>query len=277
MTWTSDTQPQKKTITPLGWARIVLRGVAVVGLTFGCLGLLLLVRLFERPFFGQGRPITPFITKFVCRSAFILMGIRYERIGRPMIGAGAVVANHSSWLDIFALNAAQRIYFVSKAEVAKWPGIGWLARATGTVFIKRDRAQATKHIQTLKDRLSHSHQLLFFPEGTSSDGRQVLPFKPTLFAAFFDDALRDHMMIQPVSVIYTAPKNADARHYGWWGDMDLGPHLLSTLAQSPQGRVTIVYHDPIRVADFADRKSLAAYLEATVRTGHADRLAHQPS
>ncbi|WP_367998774.1 lysophospholipid acyltransferase family protein, partial [Photobacterium sanguinicancri] len=50
---------------------------------------------------------------------------------------GAVVANHSSWLDIFALNARKRIYFVSKAEVAKWPGIGWLARATGTVFINR--------------------------------------------------------------------------------------------------------------------------------------------
>lgn len=277
MTWTSDNTPNHTRITPFGWLRVILRGCALAVVTFGCLGLLLLVRLLERPLCGQGRPVTPYITQFVCRSAFVLMGIRYERIGQPMIGAGAVVANHSSWLDIFALNAAQRIYFVSKAEVAKWPGIGWLARATGTVFIARDRAQAAKQVQVFKTRLSHGHKLLFFPEGTSTDGRQVLAFKPTLFAAFFDDALRDTMQIQPVSAIYTAPNGADVRLYSWWGDMDFGPHLLTTLAQAPQGRVTIVYHDPVRVADFKTRKDLAAHLETTVRTGHNARLTHQPS
>ncbi len=274
MTWTSDTVPPQKKITAFGCIRVLLRGVAVATVTFGCLALLLLVRLIERPLFGQGRPVTPYITQFVCRSAFRLMGIRYERVGTPMKGAGAVVANHSSWLDIFSLNAAQRIYFVSKAEVAKWPGIGWLARATGTVFIARDRTQAAKQVQVFKDRLSHGHQLLFFPEGTSTDGRQVLAFKPTLFAAFYDDALRDQMQIQPVSVVYTAPNGHDARLYGWWGDMDFGPHLLTTLAQSPQGKVTVVYHSPVNVADFKDRKALALHLEATVRDGHQARLTH---
>jgi 1-acyl-sn-glycerol-3-phosphate acyltransferase len=270
MTWQSDDIPETHKITPLGWVRVIVRGVLVGTLTFGCLALLLLVRLIERPLFGQGRPVTPYITQFVCRSAFILMGIGYSRVGTPMRGAGAVVANHSSWLDIFALNAAARIYFVSKSEVATWPGIGWLARATGTVFIARDRAQAAKQVAVFRNRLSYGHKLLFFPEGTSTDGQQVLVFKPTLFAAFFDDALRDTLAIQPVSVIYTAPQGADVRHYGWWGDMDFGTHLLATLAQSPQGSVTVVYHAPVQVADFHNRKALAAHVEGIVRASHLD-------
>jgi len=269
MTWASDDLPPSHRITALGWVRVVLRGLAVGGVTFGCLALLLVVRLIERPLFGQGRPVTPYITQFVCRSAFVVMGIRYKKVGTPMKGAGAVVANHSSWLDIFALNAAKRIYFVSKAEVAAWPGIGWLARATGTVFIARDRREAKSQIDVFRQRLNHGHKLLFFPEGTSTDGLQVLPFKPTLFAAFLDDALRDGLSIQPVSVVYTAPDGADRRHYGWWGDMDFGPHLLVTLAQSPQGSVTVVYQDPVRVADFTDRKALALHLERAVRAGHS--------
>ncbi|WP_375281323.1 lysophospholipid acyltransferase family protein [Pseudooctadecabacter sp.] len=273
MTWTSEDLPPSHKVTGLGWLRVVVRGAATATLTFGCLILLLLVRLIERPLFGQGRPVTPYITQFVCRSAFVLMGIKYRRVGQPMIGAGAVVANHSSWLDIFALNAAKRIYFVSKAEVANWPGIGWLARATGTVFIARDRREAVKQVDVFRTRLGHGHKLLFFPEGTSTDGQQVLAFKPTLFAAFFDDALREDLSIQAVSVIYTAPKGADVRHYGWWGDMDFATHLLATLAQSPQGSVTVVYHPPVRVTDFASRKTLAAHLEAQVRAGHASQTA----
>lgn len=269
MTWTSDDLPPSHKVTPVGWVRVLLRGVAVAVVTFGCLILLLLVRLIERPLFGQGRPVTPFITQFVCRTAFVLMGIKYRRVGTPMAGAGAVVANHSSWLDIFALNAAKRIYFVSKAEVAKWPGIGWLARATGTVFIARNRHEAAKQVDVFRARLGHGHKLLFFPEGTSTDGLQVLAFKPTLFAAFFDPALRDTLSIQAVSVIYHAPVGTDVRHYGWWGAMDFGPHLLATLAQSPQGGVTVVYHDPVKVANFADRKALAAHMEAQVRAGHS--------
>ena len=270
MTWTSDDLPPTHKVTPVGWFFVVLRGLALAVLVFGCLLLLLLVRLIERPLFGQGRPVTPYITQFVCRSAFVLIGIRYTRVGKPMAGAGAVVANHSSWLDIFALNAAKRIYFVSKAEVAAWPGIGWLARATGTVFIARDRSQASAQVDVFRERLGHGHKLLFFPEGTSTDGQLVLPFKPTLFAAFFDDALRETLAIQPVSVIYHAPKGVDPRHYGWWGDMDFGTHLLATLAQSPHGGVTVVYHDPVKIADFENRKALAAHLENVVRAGHSD-------
>ncbi len=249
--------------------RVIRRGVPLAILVFGGLLILVTVRLIERPFCGLRRPVTPYITQAVCRSAFGILGIRFRSIGAPMKGPGAVVANHASWLDIFALNARKRIYFVSKSEVAGWPGIGWLARATGTVFIKRDRREAASQIAVFRDRLAAGHKLLFFPEGTSTDGLRVLPFKPTLFAAFFDPALAGNLCVQPVTVNYTAPAGQDRRFYGWWGDMAFGPHLLATLAVKGQGSVTVHYHLPVRLTDFADRKVLAKTLENTVRSGLA--------
>jgi len=268
VTW-DDGAPLPPSAPPgiAGWARVLRRGVALAVLVFGGLALLLLVRLIERPIFGLRRPWTPRITQVVCRNAFRLMGMGHATEGDPMRGAGAVVANHASWLDIFALNARKRIYFVSKDEVRGWPGIGWLARATGTVFIARERRRAPEQVAVFRARLAAGHKLLFFPEGTSTDGRRVLPFKPTLFAAFFDDALRDTLRVQPVSVVYAAPPGADPRAYGWWGAMGFGPHLRDVLARARQGGVTVVYHPPVRVADFADRKALAAHCEAEVRRG----------
>ena len=266
-TWHSKAPPPANRPDVIGWVRVVMRAVPLAALVFGGLLILLVVRLVERPLFGLRRPVTPFITQFVCRAAFVLMGIRYTTEGAPMQGAGAVVANHASWLDIFALNARKRIYFVSKSEVAGWPGIGWLARATGTVFIRRDRGELTAQIGVFRNRLAAGHKLLFFPEGTSTDGRQVLPFKPALFAAFFDPALREILQMQAVSVVYFAPDGADPRFYGWWGDMSFGPHLLATLAASRQGRVHVVYHPPVSVSAFADRKALAKAMEAQVRAG----------
>ena len=256
--------------TPLGvWGilRALRRGLPLAFLVFGCLGILLLVRLIERPIYGLRRPWTPYITQFVCRNAFRILGIGFSTQGQRMELKGAVVANHGSWLDIFTLNATKRVYFVSKSEVANWPGIGWLARATGTVFINRDPREAKEQKEIFEARLLAGHKLLFFPEGTSTDARRVIPFKSTLFEAFFTQGLRHEMHIQPVSVVYKAPKGEDPRFYGWWGEMDFAPHLVKVLGAKRQGSVTVIYHDPVRVDDFANRKSLAAYCENTVREG----------
>ncbi|KNG95016.1 acyl-phosphate glycerol 3-phosphate acyltransferase [Pseudaestuariivita atlantica] len=251
------------------WLRVAWRGTTIGGVTFGCLGLLLVVRLVERPIHGEHRPWTPHITQFVCRTALWLFGLRLDIRGEPLDREGAMVANHSSWLDIFVLNAPTRLYFVSKAEVERWPGIGWLARATGTVFIRRNRSEAAAQTALFEDRLNAGHRLLFFPEGTSTDGERVLPFKPTLFQAFLGEPLRAHLVIQPVSVRFDAPEGVNPRIYGWWGDMEFGEHLLGMLALPRHGRVTVMYHDPVPAADFEDRKVLAATLEEQVRAGHA--------
>ncbi|GGE44048.1 lysophospholipid acyltransferase family protein [Actibacterium pelagium] len=265
-TWESETPPIEPRIKGFDWVRVVWRGVTLGIVTFGCLGLLLLVRLIERPIFGLRRPITPYITQFVCRMAFVILRIPYKTTGQLMKEPGAVVANHVSWLDIFTLNARKRIYFVSKSEVASWPGIGWLARATGTVFIARDRREAKAQTKLFEDRLHAGHKLLFFPEGTSTDGRRVITFKPTLFQAFMLPPLKEELHIQPVTVVYRGTEE-DPRFYGWWGEMEFGGNLLKVLAAKKQGSVEVIYHKPVAAADFADRKEIAKYCEETVRSG----------
>lgn len=271
-TWNAAEPPVLPPITPMGWLRIAWRLPVMTVVIFGGMGLLLLLRLVERPLFGQERPVTPQITRFVCRSMLLILGLPVETRGRRMEGRGAVVANHTSWLDIFVLNSRDLVYFVAKSEVARWPGIGWLARATGTVFIQRDPRAAQAQTRLFEDRLSAGHRLLFFPEGTSTDGLRVLPFKTTLFAAFHSEALHHRMKIQPVSVVYHPPAGAHPRFYGWWGDMDFGGSLLRLAAQARQGKVVVIYHPPVRVDDYANRKSLARALEDLVREGHAAEL-----
>ena len=266
MSWDPSVEPEPMPIGPLGWGLVVVRGLVLSVVTYGGLVLLLLLRLIERPLCGLNRPVTPWITQTVCRMALLITGIRAEVRGTPMRQKGAVVANHASWFDIFTLNAFQRIYFVAKAEVSGWAGIGWLARATGTVFIARRSTEAKRQQALFEARLKAGHKLLFFPEGTSTDGLRVLPFKSTLFAAFFADGLAEVLHVQPVSVVYTAPKGQDGRFYGWWGDMDFAPHLLKLLATPRQGRVEITFHAPVAVADFASRKELAVYCEEKVRS-----------
>jgi 1-acyl-sn-glycerol-3-phosphate acyltransferase len=265
--WREDELPPAA-IGALGWLLVLVRIIPFAAVTYGGLAALLLVRAIEAPLCGAARPVTPFIPQGVCKAALWIIGLRLARRGVPMQVRGAVVANHASWLDIFALNACDRVYFVSKAEVAKWPGIGWLARATGTVFIARNPAEAKAQQGVFEERLRAGHRLLFFPEGTSTDSLRVLPFKSTLFAAFFTHGLEHVMHIQPVSVRYIAPRGADARLYGWWGDMDFAPHLLRILAQPRQGRVEINFHPAVAIDDFKGRKDLAAHCEAVIRAAH---------
>ncbi|WP_347140897.1 lysophospholipid acyltransferase family protein [Paracoccus sp. SSK6] len=268
-TWRDEIPPPVVRPHGLGdWLRVLRRGTgAVLVLLLGVL-LILPLRGIERLFHGRRRPWSGPHVQMVCRLTLACMGIGWQRRGRPMQGPGAVVANHSSWLDILVLNAAMPVFFVSKAEVATWPGINILTRVTDTHFVVRDPRLAQDQAREFAERIGAGHRLLFFPEGTSTDGRRLLPFKPTLFQGFLDPALPDGLAIQPVSAVYQAPAGADTRFYGWWGDMDLGPHLLAVLAARRQGRVTVVLHDPIPVAG-ESRKTLAALCEDAVRRGIA--------
>ncbi|THH38513.1 1-acyl-sn-glycerol-3-phosphate acyltransferase [Aliishimia ponticola] len=271
-TWSDADEPEIEPPTIWGWVRAGLRALPLILVIGVGLVILLLLRLVERPLFGMARPVTPWITVAVCRIALVVLGLGYSRTGEPMRHKGALVANHSSWLDIFVLNAAAPLYFVSKADVAGWPGIGTLAKSVGTVFIARNRQEAKLHNAVFEDRLLAGHTLLFFPEGTSTDGLRVLPFKPTLFQAFFSDSLEGEIAVQPVTVIYHAPVGEPANFYGWWGEMEFGAHLVHTLAARRQGRVEVHYSPPILLSAAQNRKLLAAECEAQIRAIHAKAL-----
>jgi 1-acyl-sn-glycerol-3-phosphate acyltransferase len=267
--WNSAPPPVRR-IGLGGYARFVWRALTIGLLTYGGLLILLVLRLVEIPLYGVARPWTPTITRLVCRAALAVMGLPLVVHGTPMTEAGATVSNHSSWLDVLVLNATHDLFFVAKAEVANWPVINWLARATGTVFITRKGGEIKRQKAVFEDRLQAGHRLLFFPEGTSTDAIRVLPFKSSLFEAFYAPGLRASMHIQPVTVVFHAPEGEDPRFYGWWGDMDFGSHFLHMLAARRHGRVEVTFHPQVPVDAFDSRKTLALHCERVIRTAHVN-------
>lgn len=275
-TWRGWPEPAPRPLGAADWLRVGLRGLPLLSVLAVAFPLLLLLRLPEAALCGMRRPITPHITVAVCRAACAILGLKRQVHGTPMTAPGAFVSNHISWLDIFVLNATGPIYFVAKSEVRGWPGIGWLARGTGTVFVERRRGAARAQTVLFRDRLTAGHRLMIFPEGTTTDGLRVLPFKTTLFGAFFSAYLPADIAVQPVSLIYSAPPGAPRRFYGWWGDMAIGRGILDVLATPRQGSVEVVFHPALPVASQAGRKALAAAAEQAVRAPFADVDAEAP-
>ena len=174
--WTEELEPKLSDISILGWCLVAIRAVLMLSIILIGIVFLFIARGLERPFVGPRRPISGQVVNWVCRIGARAIGLRMSVRGTPMPHPGAVVANHSSWLDIIVLNAAKRVFFVSKAEVSSWPGIGFLANITGTVFIRRERRESKLQKDLFQTRLGLGHKLLFFPEGTSTDSLRVLPF-----------------------------------------------------------------------------------------------------
>ena len=244
-----------------------LRLVAFATLTGLCLGVFLVGRAL-RGWFGRAVVFHFGAARLWARGGLWLMGLSHEVTGRP-IACGAMVANHGSWLDVLALRAVRLVYFVSKAEVADWPWVGFITRVTGTVFIERRRVAAKRQEQILLERIAARQVLCFFPEGTSTDGQRVLPFKSALFSAFFRDGHPEDVVIQPVSIRYRPDPALPESFYGWWGTMGFERHVWDVLCRSRRGRVRVVFHPPMRPREVADRKSLASRCERMVAAGHA--------
>lgn len=217
------------------------------------------------------RRLPVFYHKLCCR----IMGFHIEQHGmrsaqRPTL----FIANHSSYLDIMILSAAMEASFISKSEVASWPFFGWLARLQSTVFVDRSaRTGVGAQRDTIRRRLAAGDNLILFPEGTSSDGSHVLPFKSALFAA----AEAECVLVQPVSVAYVRLDGIPiGRFYrpffAWYGEMDLKRHLWTALGLG-QVTVSITFHPPVRFGDFGSRKALAEHCWREVSTGVAAALA----
>ena len=267
--WLSQ-RPAPTRFHPLHFILGLVRFLALVLLIYGGVALMVLLRLLELPLFGARRPWTPLITQFVCLGALQIFGLRLHLYGQPYFGRRfqpvTSVSNHISWMDIFVLNAAARSYFVAKSEVAGWPGIGLLARVTGTLFINRKKQHAKAQQAFFKKRLSLGHHLTFFPEGTSSDGVRILPFKSTLFEALLTDNIKN-AAIQPISLRYQPAQGYDARLYGWWGNMGFTGHFWRILTTPQHGDVYVTYHAPLMARDFPNRKALAQACHAKVLAG----------
>lgn len=161
------------------------------------------------------------------RTACAILRLRVRRSGGPPAPASLLVANHVSWLEVVALSSVTPCGFVAKSEVARWPVIGALAGSAGTLFLRRGSSiSAAVATQEAVLRLASGRSVAVFPEGTSTDGEDVLPFK----ASFFDAAARLGCDVQPVAVFY--PKGAqDSAIAPFIGDDEFFPHLLRVLAE----------------------------------------------
>ncbi len=181
----------------------------------------------------------------------------------PKIAPGRMlVANHQSWLDIFAINAVTASAFVAKAELRRWPLVGWLVAMAGTVFIERGRRSAVRAvINELEARIRGGYPVAIFPEATTHVGPELLTFHANLFEA----AIATRTDVIPVAVEYRTPAGAPGEAAHYVGDTTFAASLWRILAE-PALIVRVTVLSPIP-ADAAQRHALAR--EARLRIGAA--------
>jgi 1-acyl-sn-glycerol-3-phosphate acyltransferase len=219
------------------------------------------------------------------RMACKIMGVRINQIGKRTDERPALIlSNHASWLDISVLGAVAPIVFVSKSEVADWPVFGMLAKLQRTIFVERERRHKTgQATRSMADRLRGGDAVLLFPEGTSSDGIRILPFRSALIGAVHhaigDSSHHDSVMVQPVSLAYVQYGGIQIGRalrdkVAWYGETELLPHLLGLIAQGAVD-VTVTWGQPVAYGMTADRKQIARDAENAVRRMTAAALRGQ--
>ena len=207
-----------------------------------------------------------FIRSFWSKFVLWLCNLRVIVHGKAF-RCDAYACNHVSWLDILAIQSILDISFVAKSEVKGWPFFGFLAKIADTIFVDR-RATAVKTQQfDLTRALKAGKSLCFFPEGTSTDGSSVLPFKSSLFEVFisFNKADGSAIFVQPISLIYSHSDVLNPTFFSWWGDMSLILHIFDVVANARSGNIEITFEEPIDAKKFGDRKKLALAVQAAIK------------
>jgi len=153
------------------------------------------------------------------------LGIGYQVEGQPP-ACGLVVANHLSYLDVVIISAALPCFFVAKMEIGGWPFFGKAARTGGTIFLDRSSlASAMTVAEQMTERLRLPVPVLLFPEGTSTDGAQVLRFHSRLI----DPATTAGAPITAAALRYEIEGGMEERELCWYGDESFATHLWKVL------------------------------------------------
>lgn len=214
----------------------------------------------QRP---RGRVVQIFMA--VARRA---MGLRVTEQGRvsaqrPLM----IVPNHASYLDVFVVGSRLPVSFTPKREVRSWPGIGFLCVLADCIFVERRPAHMEEAREEMAQRIREGRVLCLFPEGTTSDGKHIKPFK----SGFISLAEDFKLPIQPASLAYTHIGDeliADSARemVAWVGDATFFGHFWHVLGL-PSVSVTILWHAPLSLDDFEDRKALTKAAETIVTAG----------
>jgi 1-acyl-sn-glycerol-3-phosphate acyltransferase len=186
------------------------------------------------------------------------LGMRIEVQGTFRPGGTLIVANHISWMDIMAIHAVcPRARFVSKADVQEWPLVNRLVDCAGTLYIRREqRRDAMRTMHEMAQALRDGHCVAVFPEGTTGDGRALLPFHANLLQA----AIAVEAPVQPVALRYRDRDHAISPAVEFLGETTLAQSLWRIACG--KGLVVSVTALDARGSAHADRRSLAARLRA---------------
>jgi len=210
--------------------RVALKGVLLAAhfALGGALALVVPARLTER------------VGRLWLRVAAAILSLRVRVIGAPTAAPALFVANHVSYVEVVALGALAPLAFVAKDEIRNWPVVGRLAAAYGALFLRRGSAHAAaRAVNTVVERIAGGSSVAVFPEGTSTIGSDVLPFKHSLFEA----ASRLGCDVQPVSVFYP-PRGGRLSAAPFIGDDEFLPHLQRVLGE-PEIELELVFAPPL--------------------------------
>lgn len=227
----------------MGWVRLALRTLALIGL----IAVFVLLHYLYRAF-AYGSPFPMLFLRYAAR----VCGARVEVIGTHLKRDVFYIANHLSWVDILALAGASETAFVAKAELAEAPVVGWLASLNRTVFVKREhRMGVAEQINALKDALVDNWSVTVFPEGTTTDGQSLLPFKTSMLSVL--EPPPPGVLVQPVVLDY----GPVAEWIGWIGEESGVNNAKRVLSRKGTYRLRLHYLEPFSPEEFKGRKAIS--------------------
>lgn len=235
------------------WSRL-LRHLALFGHLAGGLGMVFL----WYPWISRAHRQT----LKACWSRRLIHILGLELVIEGTVPDGVLlVANHVSWIDIFALNAIAPSAFVAKSEIARWPLIGALCRQTETLFIERGNHRHAQHVaHDMAERLRAGHRIALFPEGTTTEGHELLRFH----AALFQPAISAGVFVQPVIIRYLDAGGCTSRAPAYAGETTLGETVRATL-RCTELRIHLTALPVIGATRTHSRRELASQAETSIR------------
>ncbi len=229
---------------PAGTLRLIARMLWLCGALALCLPLHGLWRALGRP--------SPWARQFLWHAARAC-GVKVSIIGTPLPGDVFYVANHLSWIDIPILGGITGTAFVSQDKIRDWPIVGWLAQLNHTVFVSRtDRMAVDAQIAELRAALAERQPVTIFPEGTTTDGRSLLPFKPPLFQVLLPPPRA--LKIQPVVLDF----DDAGKSLAWVGEETAPANAWRVFRRKGSFQVRAHFLAPFDPGDHPHRKAISA-------------------
>ena len=259
---TEKAENGNSSISILGYFLIILRVLGIGLSLLICLPLHGLWRLFRLP-----SPWPRFFLLSVTTNCGAIVKTRGTRLKQDVF----YVSNHVSWFDIPVISGQTGCTFIAQDGIASWPIVGFLCKINKTIFVSRtDRMQVGGQIQVIREAIEEKYPITVFPEGTTTDGNSLLPFKPSLFQAMTPPP--KPTLIQPMLLDY----GQISEEICWIGDETALDNAKSLFARFGVIRTTLHFLEPFDPAEFGDRKAICAEVERRISAALSASLSGKP-